>query len=672
MIALSSNRTYEPQRAEVAVPIVSAKSDTLAALMFAVKTYLAALLALFISFWLMLDEPYWALLTVFVVAQPDNGLVLAKGFYRILGTAAGVLMTVVLVFAFAQYGELFIASLAVWIGVCNFAARAVRNFASYGFQLAGYTVAIIGIPAALSPNEAYPIILARATEILLGIGCMALVSRLIGPRELAPKLVALVRELIWRADRFAEAAMDLATAREQLTAERAVLAKYFGTVEAMRSSAFFESADVRLLNEPLQRATYAAVELYAAAEGVPARVGAAVRALSPQDAGVSISNTKDTPRENVEVISALLRAADERAVASARVQLGEAKTALDRGTHVAGPSPARWLWSDPVAAALTGTRAALAVAITTAFWFATAWPSGPIAVIVAGVVCTLLASMEQPEKITLALAVTILVAAVPVYVTQFHLMPYALDFVSMALVLTPLLLGCAFIIAQPGIGPLGLLAAVYFAVASHIDNNNVMTYNVVNFLNTSLAIFIGIGVALVMFAVFFPETPVRAGRRFRRCLSVQLSRLAAARHPSVQAFQFALCEWLVTTLARVKDEPVVARQCLESGSIALLGGQAIGRLRSVISAERLAPGIVAGVSSLLGRISRAYLHPSRENLLGTAWEARTLCHRSLVTVRAAKDPQQIDALADVVVSWEVLRSGLVKALIQLREMSDVR
>ena len=73
---------------------------------------------------------------------------------------------------------------------------------------------------------------------------------------------------------------------------------------------------------------------------------------------------------------------------------------------MAGPSPASRLWSDPVAAALTGIRSALAVAITTAFWFATAWPSGPIAVILAGVVCTLIATMEQPEKVTLALAAT--------------------------------------------------------------------------------------------------------------------------------------------------------------------------------------------------------------------------------------------------------------------------
>jgi len=66
----------------------------------------------------------------------------------------------------------------VWIGVCNFAARATRNFASYGIQLAGYTLAIVGIPAALNPAGAYPLVLARFTEIALGVGCAALVSRL--------------------------------------------------------------------------------------------------------------------------------------------------------------------------------------------------------------------------------------------------------------------------------------------------------------------------------------------------------------------------------------------------------------------------------------------------------------------------------------------------------------
>ena len=103
--------------------------QTAVGLTFAVKTFAASLLALYIAFWAGLDDPRWAFLTVFVVSQPDSGLVLAKGFYRILGTIAGVLVTIALVFGLAQYGELFVAALAVWICFCNFAARAVRNFA---------------------------------------------------------------------------------------------------------------------------------------------------------------------------------------------------------------------------------------------------------------------------------------------------------------------------------------------------------------------------------------------------------------------------------------------------------------------------------------------------------------------------------------------------------------
>ena len=155
----------------------------LAAVIFSGKTFAAALLALFISFWLALDEPYWAVMAVFIVAQPDSGLVLAKGFYRLCGTAVGLLVTTAMVFALAQYGELFMAALALWIGVCAFAARGRRGFASYAFQLAGYTAAIVGVPAALNPDAAYTVITARATEITLGIVCMGLVSRLCFPER---------------------------------------------------------------------------------------------------------------------------------------------------------------------------------------------------------------------------------------------------------------------------------------------------------------------------------------------------------------------------------------------------------------------------------------------------------------------------------------------------------
>src|SRR5713101_658943 len=190
--------------------------QTAVGLIFAVKTFAASLLALYIAFWAGLDDPRWAFLTVFVVSQPDSALVLAKSFYRILGTIAGMLVTIALVFGLAQYGELFVAALAIWMCFCNFAARAVRNFASYGFQLAGYTVAIVGIPAALEPSGAYPLVVARCTEILLGIACAALVSRLVLVRDLSPKLIELVRALTRRADRFATVVLEPDADRERV------------------------------------------------------------------------------------------------------------------------------------------------------------------------------------------------------------------------------------------------------------------------------------------------------------------------------------------------------------------------------------------------------------------------------------------------------------------------
>jgi Fusaric acid resistance protein family len=53
---------------------------------FAAKTTASGLIALLVAFTFNLDEPYWALLTVFIVSQPlQSGQVLAKSLYRIIG-----------------------------------------------------------------------------------------------------------------------------------------------------------------------------------------------------------------------------------------------------------------------------------------------------------------------------------------------------------------------------------------------------------------------------------------------------------------------------------------------------------------------------------------------------------------------------------------------------------
>jgi uncharacterized membrane protein YccC len=628
------------------------------AVIFSAKTFAAALLALFISFWLALDEPYWAIMTVFVVAQPDSGLVLAKGFYRLLGTAVGLLVTTALVFGLAQYGELFIASLAVWIGLCSFAARGRRGFASYSFQLAGYTAAIVGIPAALNTDGAYTVIVARATEITLGIVCMGVVSRLIFPGELAPKLIALAGQAFQRVGRFAELALDPASSPEQLASEREALAKDFGAVETTRSSAFFESAEARRMDWPLRDAVHAAVDLCAIAEAVAARPNPDL-----EDSPNRVSSIPNADRAPPKTIFALRRAAAARDLTRARDRLDQRVAALAEGDTLSKPPPPAPLWSDPLTAVLTGIRAALAVTITAAFWFVTAWPSGPIAVIVAGVVCTLLAPTPEPVKITAAAAATIVVFAVPLFLTQLCLLPYASDFFSMAVLLAPYLLMCAFIIAQPGLGPLGLLAAVYLAVSSHIDNNNVVTYDPTAFFNTSLAIVLGISAGVVMFAIFFPETPQWAARRFFRQVGVHLSQLAATRRPAFSAFDFALCEQFASTLERLKDEPALARDCLVRGAIGLSSAWAIERLAIGVDANRQ----TAGISGLLAGLSRVYLRPSWARLTRTAWDGRVVSRRLLAKARAADKPTDSEALLVLAVACEALRSNLLRNRLFVRE-----
>ncbi len=643
--------------------------EAVVGVIFSLKTYAASLLALFIAFWAALDDPRWAVLTVFVVSQPDSGLVVAKSFYRMLGTVAGVLVSIALVFAFAQYGELFLASLAAWIAFCCVAARTARNFASYGFQLAGYTVAIVGLPAALEPSGAYPLIIARFTEISLGIACAALVSRLIFVRELRPKVVALVHDLTRRADHFVALAIDPAADRERVAAERAQLTKDFVAVEAMQQSAFFESADARLRYNARRELRDAAVELCAVVEGAAARRVGPMPDSATTSLRELISDANDTPAGNGAVVSTLVRAADEQAVARARARLRQSVTAFERGEDLPAPNVADGFWSDPVDAALTAIRCALAIAITSAFWFVTAWPNGPTAVVVAAVVCTLFATMQRPDKIALACIATVLVAAVPVFVTQFHLMPLAVDFPSMAVAIAPLLLISGYILAQPGIGPLGMLSAVYFTYASSI--NNVMSYDAVAFLNSSFAVLVGIGVGAVLFATFFPETPAHASRRFRRQILVHLSRLASTRRPDVRSYERALCEQLWTMLAGLKDEPAAAHACLARAVAGLSAGQAIGRLRTAIDAGTLAPGIATHGSDLLDRLSRILRHPSPAKFAKAAWAAHALRCDALAAARITKKTEEIEALGDVLVGSEVLRSDLMRARVLLQEDRNV-
>ena len=119
------------------------------------KALTACFLALGVTLVLDLPQPRTAMTTVFIVMQPQSGMVLAKSFYRICGNLVGLVVMLVLVALFSQAPEMFILSTAIWLGICTAGAACNRNFKSYGFVIAGSTAALIGIPASQHPDTAF-------------------------------------------------------------------------------------------------------------------------------------------------------------------------------------------------------------------------------------------------------------------------------------------------------------------------------------------------------------------------------------------------------------------------------------------------------------------------------------------------------------------------------------
>ena len=534
------------------------------AMIFAAKTTASGLIALLIAFTFNLDQPQWALLTVFIVSQAQqSGLVLAKSFYRIIGTLIGAAIALVLVALFAQERVLFLGALAVWISLCTFGSQYARNFTAYGFVLSGYTAAIVGIPGALDGSNAFYTATARVSEISVGIIVAAAVNRIVLPSSIAAALwqsMAAARQAL--ADYVAEVlgGGDAAKSTAPLV-NRAI------AIENQRASAIFEDRQIRGRSSALRRLNVALLRVVGAAQSVGeqleyfrhtdqpiwARINdtlaGAISGLklwqsgAIDDAGLhhklretdarrcgaellfpAPSSDRVAPRWNA-AISAL------RGLFAALSAYAETYEACTSGR---APVPGRIPFSranDLMAALWTGLRAALAVIFVGCFWILSAWPHGSPAVILAAVATARVATMGHAVPLALAATMIFALATVPAFVIVEILLPLACGFPIFALIVGPMLFGCAFLMSRPNPKTMliGYLSALLFASVSQFQNR--MVYDPVGLLNTSIAAVFAVSVTLALWALVAPETPAAARLRFLRVTRQAIDRLTAPRRP---------------------------------------------------------------------------------------------------------------------------------------------
>ncbi len=597
-------------------------------LLFGLRLWASVCLALYVAFWLELDNPYWAGTSAAIVCQPQLGASLRKGWYRMIGTVVGAVVIVVLTALFPQDRAPFLLALALWAAVCALVATLLHNFASYSAALAGYTAAIIAadeLGATGGPNADTVFLLAvyRASEICIGIVSAGIVlagTDLGGAqRRLAALFAALSAEITGRfTSMLALAGPDLPEtqpARQELV--RRVIA-----LDPVIDQAKGESSQIRYHSPALQRAvdglfaaqcgwrTVAVLlarlpddearqeadavlrrvpqELRSAEHGVPAGWMAdpvrqrracemAVRTLTTLPAGTpSLRLLADQTAKVLDGISGSLN--------GLALLVGAPVSPVLRGHGFRLRVP-DWLPS-----LVNAGRAFVAIGFVALFWIVTEWPNGAFAITFATIVVLLLAPLaERAYAAATRFMIGLALATGCTAIIAFAVLPGLETFEAFSLAIGLYLIPAGALIAQPW--QTVTFSAMVLGFMPLLSPANVQSYDPQQFYNFALAIVAGSGAAALSFRLLPPLSPAFRTRRLLALTLRDLRRLAKDR------ISWTAEDWEGRTYGRLAALPDAAEPLQRSQ---LLAGSAVGteiiQLRHIASSLGLGADLDAALA----------------------------------------------------------------------------
>jgi len=508
------------------------------AVKFAIKTLLGGGLALWLAMRWGLEQPSWALMTAFIVAQPLSGMVVQKGLARLAGTLVGTFMSVVFIGLFAQAPWLFLLTLALWLALCTAASTQLRSAWAYSFVLAGYTVAIIALPAISHPLQVFDQAVARCTEICLGIVCATATSALLWPMRVEQQLAGQARQA-WQNGLQACSAM-LGGEDEARKGLLEILGRIVA-IDAQREHAWFEGSRGRLRARAIRGLSQKLMVLLRISRSVrrqwrqldEAEAGRLapwleeVRAqlVAPEPASLLLLRQRIWDAAHDEQISS----AEHYCLARLALLLDFAMAAtqalqdVEQGRAPKEVSQSLAAHRDLPLALLFGSRSALAFLAMSSFWLATAWPAAPGGLVLTCVVCSLFASRENGAQIGLSFLRGIVLAIPVAFLVGQILLPQWSSFAMLCLGMgVPLFFG-ALGMAHPRTGATATSYCLHFIVL--VAPLNSMHFGVAAMLNSAQAMLIGVGAAVLAFRLLVLRHPAWLGRRLRMATQNDLVRL---------------------------------------------------------------------------------------------------------------------------------------------------
>lgn len=629
------------------------------------KVLLAAFLTLWLAMRLELPQPRTAMITVFIVMQPQSGQVFAKSFYRFLGTLAGSAMMVTLIALFAQNTELFLGSLAIWVGICSAGAARCRNFRAYGFVLAGYTAAMVGLPALAHPDGAFMAAVWRVLEISLGILCSTLISAAILPQTAS---AAMRNALYQRFGVFALFVTDGLRGRSKAESFEASNVRFIAEavgLEGLRSVTVFEDPHMRRRNGRLSRlnsefmgittrfnALHQLLERLRGngEEHVVAAIkpglqdlaevldGFSGRALTSPDAArlaTALANYKEGLPARVRSLRAIFQETDPSE--AEQLDFHTAYELLYRfvddlhsyaQTHasLADHRHERERWDEPFtpqtnwwAAAASGIRASFILVVLGSYWVATAWPSGATMTLIAAATVGLSAATPNPKRMAFQMACGTFLGALIGFVEMFFIFPWIDGFPLLCVMLAPVIVLGSFLTSRPQYAGVGLGLLIFFSTGSVPDNLTI--YNPYTFINDYIAMVMGMLVCAAAGAIILPPNSRWLWKRLEQDLRGQVVYAISGKLKGLaSSFESRTRDLLHQAYGLAAGEPKVQKNLLRWMFVVLEVGHAIIELRKEQAILPVHPAYAESqpwrqAIRVMGRaLVRLFLQPNASNL----------------------------------------------------------
>jgi uncharacterized membrane protein YccC len=494
-----------------------------------------------------LPAPKTALTTVFIVMQPQSGAVLAKSFYRVIGTIFGLIATLAFVGLFPQQPELFLLAVALWVALHGrrrtqpqlpqlwLPARRLHDRAdrAAGVATSGRRV----------HERAHAV-----AEIMVGIVSAGVVSALVFPQYTGEQMRTTVRKRFVGFVDYVAAALSGKLERAHIESIHTRFVADVVGFEAARSMAVFEDPDTRMRSGRLARLNsefmsvssrfHALHQLMNRLRGAGAQ--AAIDAIEPyfREIAPLLTRNGEPVRSSADAALAAAQLLAWRDALPRRIRATRATLEAQPGFPLldfdtaaellyrfitdlheyaatyaslatANHERERWIEryeprTNATAMVIAAIRTATVILVLGSVWIATAWPSGVTLTLTAAATCALASATPRPTAMSAQMGMGTALAVCTGFLLTFGIYPHIDGFPLLCVALAPLLAIGIFMTMKPRYAGYGMGYLIFFSFLAGPDN--ITHYDPMSFMNDALALVLSMLASAIAFAVLFPPS----------------------------------------------------------------------------------------------------------------------------------------------------------------------